>query len=222
MFNLFKKKKKIKVNLHSVTIPDHGWAKVSEDSEAIRWVNLQQSALIVLHFFDKEPDLPTAKDLEYLKKFYRNIAASSNGGAIETDIVNIHDISCVKTIIKFPQEETGMIYIASITIPFKDCSYVVKIQADEIGITGMRDAVILDRLLKTGEVEIEEENMKNWFEDPYDPDFKQGTLMNKSELEKYDHEFPEHPLSVARSLIKSISASIIFKSEIKELSPFNQ
>ncbi len=66
MFKFFKKKK-IKANLHSVTIPDQGWTKVSEDDEAIRWVNPQQSALIVLHFFDKEPDLPTAKDLDYLK-----------------------------------------------------------------------------------------------------------------------------------------------------------
>jgi hypothetical protein len=106
-----------------------------------------------------------------------------------------------------------MAYIASITIPFENCSYVVKIQADEIGITGMRDALILDRLHKAGEVEIEEENIKNWFEDPYDPDFRQGTLMNQSELEKYDPEFPEHPLSVARSLIRSTAETIIFKKK---------
>ncbi|AZB23158.1 hypothetical protein EG339_00265 [Chryseobacterium bernardetii] len=221
MFKFFKKKK-IKANLHSVTIPDQGWTKVSEDDEAIRWVNPQQSALIVLHFFDKEPDLPTAKDLDYLKKFYRNIAAASNGGIIETDIINLHNIPCVKTIIKIPQQETGMAYIASITIPFENCSYVVKIQADEIGITGMRDALILDRLHKAGEVEIEEENIKNWFEDPYDPDFRQGTLMNQSELEKYDPEFPEHPLSVARSLIRSTAETIIFKKEIKELPAFKR
>ncbi|UCA61961.1 hypothetical protein KB553_10690 [Chryseobacterium rhizoplanae] len=221
MFKFFKKKK-IKANLHSVTIPDQGWTKVSEDDEAIRWVNPQQSALIVLHFFDKEPDLPTAKDLDYLKKFYRNIAAASNGGVIETDIINLHNIPCVKNIIKIPQQETGMAYIASITIPFENCSYVVKIQADEIGITGMRDALILDRLHKAGEVEIEEENIKNWFEDPYDPDFRQGTLMNQSELEKYDPEFPEHPLSVARSLIRSTAETIIFKKEIKELPAFKR
>lgn len=221
MFKFFKKKK-IKANLHSVTIPDQGWTKVSEDDEAIRWVNSQQSALIVLHFFDKEPDLPTAKDLDYLKKFYRNIAAASNGGVIETDIINLHNIPCVKTIIKIPQQETGMAYIASITIPFENCSYVVKIQADEIGITGMRDALILDRLHKAGEVEIEEENIKNWFEDPYDPDFRQGTLMNQSELEKFDPEFPEHPLSVARSLIRSTAETIIFKKEIKELPAFKR
>lgn len=222
MFKFFRKKKKNKVNLHSITIPNQGWEKISEDHNAIRWVNPQQSALIVLHYFDKEPDLPTAKDLDYLKKFYRNVADSSNGGIIETDIIHIHNIPCVKTIIKFPQQETGMIYIASITIPFENCSYVVKIQANEIGITGMRDAVILNRMIETGEVKIDGEIMTNWFEDPYDPDFKQGTLMNKSELEKYDYEFPEHPLTIARSLIRLIAETIIFKKEIKELSSFKK
>jgi hypothetical protein len=222
MFKFFGKKKKIKVNLHSVTIPAQGWTKVSEDNDAIRWVNPQQSALIVLHFFDKEPDLPTAKDLDYLKKFYRNIAASSNGGTIETDIINIHDIPCVKTIVKVPQQETGMIYIASITIPFENCSYVIKIQANEIGITGMRDAAVLSKLIESGEVKIEDETMTNWFEDPYDSDFSEGTLMNKSELEKYDHEFPEHPLSIARSLLQSIAREILFTPEIKQLSPFKK
>lgn len=221
MFNLFNKKKN-KANIHSITIPDQGWNKLSEDGDAIRWVNPQQSALIVLHFFDKEPDLPTVEDLDYLKKFYRNIAASSNGGTVETDILHIHDIPAVKTIIKIPQQETGMVYIASITIPFENCSYVVKIQANEIGVTGMRDAVILNRLMETGEVEIGEENIINWFEDPYDPDFKQGTPMNKSELEKYDHEFPEHPLSIARSLIKKIAAEMVFQPVIKELPSFKK
>ncbi|WP_106914846.1 hypothetical protein [Chryseobacterium aurantiacum] len=221
MFNLFKKKKN-KASILSITVPDQGWNKLSEDEDAVRWVNPQQSALIVLHFFDKEPDLPTAKDLDYLKKFYRNIAATSNGGTIETDILHIHDIPAVKTIIKIPQQETGMVYIASLTIPFENCSYVVKIQANEIGITGMRDAVILSRLMETGEVELDEETMTNWFEDPYDADFKQGTPMNKSELEKYDPEFPEHPLSVARYLIKKIAAEMVFDPTIKELPSFKK
>lgn len=222
MFNVFNNKEKNKVNIHSVIVPDQGWNKISEDDEAIRWVNPEQSALIALHFFDKEPDLPTVKDLDYLKKFYRNVAASANGGTIETDIMTIHETPAVKTIIKIPQEETGMIYIASITIPFENCSFVVKIQANEVGVTGIRDSAILGMLMGSGEVEFSEEGITNWFADPYDPDFKQGTPMNKSEREEYDSEFPEHPLSLARSLIRSISAEIAFKPEIKELPSFKK
>ena len=222
MFNTFKKKEKSKVNIHSVTIPDQGWNKISEDSQVIRWVNPEQSVLIALHFFDKEPDIPTVSDLDYLKKFYRNVAVSANGGTIETDIMKIQDIPAVKTIIKIPQEETGMIYIASITIPFENCSFVIKIQANEVDVTGIRDSAILGKLMASGEVEFGDEGLINWFADPYDPDFKQGTPMNKSELEQYDSEFPQHPLSMARSLINILAAGAICKPEIKELPPFKK
>lgn len=222
MLNLFNKKKKNNADIHSINIPDQGWEKVSEDADVIRWINPMQSVLIAVHFFDKEPDLPTVRDLTFLKKFYSAIAAGSNGGSIETDIIHIHDVPSVKTIIKIPQKETGMTYIASITIPFENCSFVIKIQANEVGVTGMRDAVILNTLLESGEVGFDEEKITNWFEDPYDPDFKQGTPMNKSEHEKYDHEFPDHPLSIARSLIKTIAAGIAFNPEIKELPSFKK
>jgi hypothetical protein len=46
--------------------------------------------------------------------------------------------------------------------------------------------------------------------------------MNKSELEQYDSEFPQHPLSMARSLINSLAAGAICKPEIKELPPFKK
>ena len=40
-----------------------------------------------------------------------------------------------------------------------------------------------------------------WFEDPYDPDYKRGFLMNRSESPEFDSVFPSHALSVARALI---------------------
>ena len=85
----------------------------------------------------------------------------------------------------------------------------------------MRDSVILSQLLASGEVTFGE-GIEDWFADPYDPDFKEGTPMNKSEQEKYDAEFPEHPLSIARaSIVKAIQGTN-FKPEIKGLAGFNK
>lgn len=53
-------------------------------------------------------------------------------------------------------------------------------------------------------------------------EFKQGTLMNQSEKKIYDHEFPEHPLTVARALTHLIIKEILFQPEIEELSPFKK
>ena len=99
---------------------------------------------------------------------------------------------------------------------------MVKIQAAEVDITGVRDSFILNKLLNTGEITFDDNGLKNWFEDPYDPTIKEGTPMNKSEHEQYDAEFPQHPLSIARTLIKQAIHEIKFNPEINELSAFKQ
>ena len=43
-----------------------------------------------------------------------------------------------------------------------------------------------------------------WEADPYDPRIREGFLMNVSENEVYDEEFPEHPLSEMRSMIREM------------------
>jgi hypothetical protein len=59
-----------------------------------------------------------------------------------------------------------MIYIASITIPFENCSFVIKIQANEVDVTGIRDSAILGKLMASGEVEFGDEGLINWFAIP--------------------------------------------------------
>lgn len=221
MFNYFKKNK-TRVDIESVLIPNFGWNKIQEDLSVIKWVNPEEDTIISLNFFNMAPDLPTVKNLNEIKNFYRNSISAAGGGIIEVDLLSIHDIPSVKTIFKIPQKENGMIYIASITIPFEDCSFVAKIQSNEIGMAGIRESIILERLLKNGEVSIEKENIENWFADPYRSDFKEGTPMNLSEHEKYDPEFPKHSLTIARALIDTMMKETSFNPEIKTLLPFNK
>jgi len=219
MSNLFNKKEP-QVTINSVSVPDFGWNKVEENDSRIVWVNPEESALISLNFFDIQPDLPTIKNLDFLKDFYRNSISEANGGVVEVSLLTVNNVPSVKTIFKIPQPERGMTYIASVTIPFENCSFVIKIQAAEVGTTGIRDAVVLNEMLMNGEVTLGEDRLENWFEDPYNPNFKNGTLMNKSEQEKYDTEFPEHPLSVARKAIIDAVRQTVFKPEINEIAGF--
>jgi hypothetical protein len=220
MFNFFNKNK-AKVHINSISVPNFGWNKEEKESRIV-WVNPEQSVLISLNFFDLQPDLPTIKDLDFLRNFYRKNVISAKGGIVEVSFLDVHNTPSVKTILKIPQPESGMTYIASVTIPFENCSFVVKIQAAEVDITGVRDSFILNKLLNTGEITFDDNGLQNWFEDPYDPTIKEGTPMNKSEQEQYDAEFPQHPLSIARALIKQAIQQIVFKPEINELSAFKK
>lgn len=219
MFSFLKKKN---ITIDSVLIPTFGWNKIENSKFVRKWGNPEQTAILSLNFFSIKPDLPTVKDLDYLRSFYRNSISTVNGGLINVDTLTLYHSPVVKTIFKISQEEYGMIYIASLTIPFEDYSFVVKIQTVESGMTGLRDSVILNKLLESGEVSFENEEIKNWFSDPYDSDFKQGVLMNKSEDEKYDNEFPDHPLTIARIMINKISKEIILTPELASVASFNK
>lgn len=219
MFSFLKKKN---ITIDSILIPTFGWNKIENSKFVRKWGNPEQTALLSLNFFSIKPDLPTVKDLDYLRSFYRNSISTVNGGLITVDTLTLYHSPVVKTIFKVSQEEYGMVYIASLTIPFEDYSFVVKIQTVESGITGLRDSVILNKLLESGEVLFENQEIKNWFSDPYDSDFKQGVLMNKSEDEKYDNEFPDHPLTIARRMINKISKEIILSPELASVASFNK
>lgn len=221
MFKFFKRKNP-EVNIRSISVPTFGWETVEQNDERIVWVNPEQSALISLYFFNIPPNLPTVKNVEELRNFYRQSVAESGGGLVEVSVFKLHGIPSVKTIFKMPQPERGMTYLASVTIPFENCSFVIKAQAVEVGTTGIRDNLVLSQFLQTGEVTFDDDGLKNWFEDPYDASFREGALMNKSEREEYDNEFPDHPLSVVRHLIHKALKEMVLNDDIKHLPAFDK
>ena len=85
-------------------------------------------------------------------------------------------------------------------------SDIVEVQADftEIGTTGSREALSVDFARRAGLTEITSEGLKNWTEDPFDPDFKKGCLKNLAEKEGLDGLFPENPLSQAHEFLLSV------------------
>lgn len=219
MFNFLKRKK---ATINSLSLPDFGWEQVKKEEGMQQWINPAQTIALSLNFFDLKPDLPTATDVGVLRNYYRDQIVAHNGGLIQTDLINLKSYSVIKTIFKIPQDPMGMTYLASLTIPFKKCSYVVKIQAAEIGTTGMRDTLVTNELLTAGKISFGEDGFENWFSDPYNPSFKEGTRMNLSEDIAYDAKFPEHPLSQARNLVKQLEAQIVFGEDLAKTKKFGK
>lgn len=219
MFSLFKKKR---ISIASVTIPDFGWRKTKDDKSIVQWINPEQTIAISINFFDLVPDLPTIKNIETIRNFYRHLISEVNGGLIEVVLSQKDKVPFLKTILKLPQEHSGIIYIASLTIPFKTCSFVLKVQASEVGITGMRETLIANRLLSENIISVGENGYSNWFSDPYNSSFKGGLLMNKSEHSDYDNEFPKHPLTQVRQIIKQIEDGMQWSQEIETAPAFDK
>lgn len=74
----------------------------------------------------------------------------------------------------------------------------------EEGMTGVRGGAVFDTFREEhSDVELYK-LMERWTRDPYDPEYRIGFLMNRSEARELDELFPHHPLSIARKLADDI------------------
>ena len=214
MIGFFKRKKG---DINSISIPNLGWEQKKNDDKIIQWTNPEGNIVLSINYFDSKPDLPSLKQINTVRHFYREQIVEHEGGLIEVNLSKCKDHKAIRTIFKIPLKTSGVIYLASLTIPFRYSSYVIKIQASETGVTGIRDSVVSNRLLNRGEITVGENGFIDWDYDPYHSTFNEGTLMNKSEEIKYDADFKNHPLSIARKLLSQIENGIVFKPEIEKL-----
>lgn len=79
----------------------------------------------------------------------------------------------------------------------------------ETGVTGMRDAAVMDLSRRAGLIRIGDNGLEGWFVDPYDPTLTPADgylLSNLGEAREYDDRFPDHPLSRAREFLDAVTA----------------
>jgi hypothetical protein len=119
---------------------------------------------------------------------------------------------------RFNRKPHGTVYLGSVTLPFRDFSFVLKVQAGEVGMTGMREAVVLDEALRTS---LSDEGIKDvYYCDKYDKSLRSGPVRNMSEDEKYDAKFPDHHLSRGRRQMHHLLSTIVLPLELNSAAPF--
>lgn len=176
---------------------------------------------IGLYHYALPPDIaasPTSR--AQLVAYYGKMASEAGIGVLEVEPIVVDGLVAVRTLFKAPQQPNGRTYIASLTLPFRDFSYVLKAQCAEQGMTGVRDSIVLDELLVAGAVRFDGEprTAVGWSMDPQVPP---GPLVyNKSEAPEYDARFPEHPLSRARAILRHLEATTRVSHAVRGAAPF--
>ena len=160
-----------------------------------------------IYFFPMSPYLPTSVDsVDALASFYRQMLGDSGGKLIEAKVVVAGLCPATRTLISVPQQPSGRTCVGSITVPFRDFSFVIKCQCVEGGPTGLKAALLLDRSLAVNELTIEGERFHIPGFDPDDP--------------KHDAEFPNDPVARARRVLAHIIGSLVISAEIRKLPGF--
>src|ERR1700719_3539080 len=115
MFSFFKKPE---VNIHSITIPDLGWEMAKNEPNIIQWYDPKNPNVLSINFFNIPPDIPSIKDIDVLRNYFRTMASNANGGVLQVDLFQRRKVSFLKAIVKAPHPKSGISYMASLTLPF--------------------------------------------------------------------------------------------------------
>ena len=63
---------------------------------------------------------------------YRRSVSQAGLGVIEIDTVLVDGCTAVRTLFKAAQQPTGRTYLGALTFPFRDFSYALKAQCEEL------------------------------------------------------------------------------------------
>lgn len=200
----------VRPTIQSLQFDTTGWSVEQETPDVVKWTN-DKAQFLSLHFFAKKPDIPCALErMDTLRSAYREGLSHAAGAVISADRVVNNGLECVQLVFKTPRQPHGMVYVGSLTFPFADFSYVVKIQCAEFGSTGVRDSAVMDLLMKDGTVFVNPvtKKIEGWAADPYDAQFVAPLLRNRSDDRQYDAQFPDHPLTAVRQILTGILRSV--------------
>jgi hypothetical protein len=161
-----------------------------------------------VYFFAMPPDVPAnVGSVDELAAFYRRQLGESGGNLVEVSVVIASDCPVIRTIVSVPQQPSGRTYVGSLTVPFRDFSFVIKCQCVESGPTGLKEALLFDRSRAANEpMQIEGGRL-----------FIPG--WNADDL-KYDIEFPDHPVARTRRLLNHVISTLVVASSVRELPGF--
>ncbi len=202
--NLFPKKPE--VSLDSVKFDISRYTR-GDGHEGVRVWHTPDGDGIGLFYFAKPPDLPAGLSAEAeLKEFYLKIAEDYGATLVEFELLPVSDHIGVRTIMKMVAQPGGATYIGSITLPFADFSFVVKMQCPERGTTGLREAALLDKALGEGTVTVDDNGALTG---DFNPDHPQ-----------YDELFPDHPLSRLRCELSAVAATLEICEPARSRRPF--
>jgi len=170
------------------------------------WETADRDA-VLLHFFPIPPNLPVAKSVDEISAMYASGLAAAGGRIVQCAIGELARCDAVHLLLKVPQKPTGMMYQGAVTMPFRDFSFVVKIQCPEHGTTGIREAILFEKRMQAGEkpnLIRPGEPFPGW-----NPD-----------AAEHDAAFPSHPISRLRRILKGIENSAVLDEQIRVVPKF--
>jgi hypothetical protein len=122
------------VTINSIRLNVDTWQVREQSDRYLVWDN-SISDLLSLSFcpvpLTSQIGLSATQKLQDFHRLYRKTIQQSGGTLISVDIVSMKGVSAIKALFMFPKPHRSQTYVGSLTFPFRDFSYVVKIQCQK-------------------------------------------------------------------------------------------
>lgn len=131
---------------------------------------------------------------------------AGQAGPIDVDAARTASgIPNVYSLMKIPGEHRGIHYNLTLHL-VGERTLQIRSGFDESDVTGMREAFVYEMAQRHNMLHESTPDYPTggWAHDPYDHSTT-GFVMNMSELPDFDEQFPSHPLTLARELLRSIA-----------------
>ena len=175
-------------------------------AKAYGFMSENASCILTAYPIRPEDAMDYADEAGLIEGLHKSVDKNQALIEVETGRTNWHKryiYSIVKTL-----KENGVQYFVLLHLQrFAEKDLCVKAFYDEQGVTGQREALVYAMLKSDGTLD-KLGGLDGWSVDPYDHNFKHDFLMNLSELEQFDESFPNHPLTMARQMIKQVVNSM--------------
>jgi len=193
------------IQFEAIELHLDGWTLVHTDQHRRQWMRDAEgdqfaSSLTVI--YQAEPlEGIDFNDYEAVRAAVSGIAAQAGQTVVSVEMIKAAGQLALWYILKQKQALSGTVYSGCMLLPFEACFITLQLVCLETGITGIREAIVMDRLIAKGTA-IKELSQGQLAEN--------GTAKARysSDAEGHDNQFLNHPLSRVRRYFSEIIAKL--------------
>lgn len=176
------------------------------------WFDPSTGDQVSLTYIDLVPDLPAPLDDLPLLRHRLAVETAEVGALIEAHVVFIDSVPTLFQVLKLPipDQQTGQAFIAAFTVPKATCSVVLRIQCAEGQPTGVRESTVFTQV---GDADFVRPH-------PYAPELTGRLPWHVGDSQQWDQQFPDHPLTRARTWAYQTISTARIEPEFARLPPF--
>lgn len=214
--------------LSDVVFHEENWKEFSSDEDSTTW-HTERMDVVVLRVVHSSLGFPfDFTDHDKARSVFNADIENTDKALVGLNIEKVKGVETFTAIYKFNSTDPDSLakcYEAVISIFFMDFCFVILFNSEEYGETGQREAIVTAKEVLDGEIQV-----------PKTPHPGEKTLETKEELlkmlkgegkpavlssddEKYDHAFPDHPLTIVRNLVRNFKSNVVFSEELIKQKP---